>query len=147
MPDLNPALEPLLDKIATHLATQYGLSLLYQNNTTACCYRGANDRSCAVGCLITDEQMERYHVEEATAANELCRDLLEDLQNEYAPEAGNDQFLHALLCAQRYHDGGWNHLTPSYLDRLDEYGKDFPTLKPRILHDLQDRYTKTRFNE
>lgn len=147
MPDLTPAIEPVLDRIATHLATQYGQSLAYRLNSTQCAYRGRHGWSCAVGGLITDAQMQRYEVEEATAANELCHDLLEDLQAEHAPEACADQFLHALMIAQRYHDGGWNHLTPSYKDRMEQYEKTDTGLQPRILEDLKGRYTKTRIGE
>jgi hypothetical protein len=148
MPLYDLTVEPVLDRIATHLATQYGQSLSHSaHQTTNCAYRGNNGTTCAVGCLISDEQLQGYGVKEGTAASELCPDLLEDLHDEYAPQSGAPEFTHALLCAQRYHDGGWAEAGPRYSDRLQDYKKGDPDLRVKILEDLRSRYVTTRIGD
>ena len=147
MPLYPPALEPLLDRIATHLATQHKQSLAYRNQTTQCAYRGRDGTSCAVGCLISDVQMERYEVLEGTALNDLSCYLLDELHDQYAPDAGGPAFTHALLCAQRYHDGSHDEHTQSYNARLKQYAAGDPALQPTILEDLKARYTTTRMHD
>lgn len=148
MPLYTPTVEPVLAFIATHLATQYGQALAYcANSTTNCAMRGDDlGTKCAVGALISDEQMERFKVRQTTAVPELTLDLLDELQDTYAPEAGGPEFVHALMMAQRYHDGAGCDITPGYTDRLGQYAKGDPGLQPKILEDLRARYCETRFN-
>ena len=147
MPLYPLAVEPVLATIATHLATQYGQSIAYTAGCTNCAMRGAAGTKCAVGALISDEQLERFGVRQTAAVPELGNELLDELQEQYAPEACGPEFVHALMMAQRYHDGAGCDITPSYSARLEQYAKGDKGLQPKILEDLHDRYCGTRFNE
>jgi hypothetical protein len=49
-------LQPIFDKVATHLITQGKQSMLEEpQNGVTCTYRGVGGLACAVGCLINDE--------------------------------------------------------------------------------------------
>lgn len=44
-----------INTIAQHLSKQRARSIAVFNNMTSCAYRGKNNTTCAVGCLIPDE--------------------------------------------------------------------------------------------
>lgn len=53
-------LQSIYDRVKTHLLTQNAKSqtstpLPYEQTRVTCSYRGTEGRTCAVGCLITDE--------------------------------------------------------------------------------------------
>lgn len=50
------SLQEVFDYVASHLLTQNDRSLLPDGN--GCAYRGDNGRTCAVGCLIADDEYE-----------------------------------------------------------------------------------------
>lgn len=147
MPLYDLTIEPLLDRIATHLATQYRLSLYGTHGSSGCANRSPYRDKCAVGCLISDEQMQRFGVARQDAVHQLKLELLDELRAEYTPNAGGPEFFHALRCAQRYHDGADTDHTPSYSERLEQYRRDDPGLQPKILDDLRVRYCTSRMNE
>jgi len=148
MPLYSLTVEPVLDRIATHLATQYGQSLAYSaHQSTNCAMRGDHGTRCAVGCLISDDQMTRFNVEQNAAVPGLTNELLEELHDEYAPESCGPEFVHALMIAQRYHDGGCTEYSPRYVDRLQDYKKGDPALRVKILEDLRSRYVTTHLGD
>jgi hypothetical protein len=148
MPLYDLTVEPVLDRIASHLATQYGQSLAYcANSTTNCAMRGDLGTRCAVGVLISDDQMQRFNVEQTAAVPGLAAELLDELRTQYAPESGGPEFVHALMMAQRYHDGGWTEVSPRYTDRLEQYERGDPDLRVKILEDLRSRYVSTRIGD
>lgn len=145
MPLYDLPIDPVLDRIATHLATQYGQSITCtKGGTTNCAMRGDSYTKCAVGALISDEQMERFGVEVDSTVYQLKLELLDELRAEYAADAGGLEFFHALRCAQRYHDGADTDHTPSYNARMAEYTKGDPDLQRKILDDLRVRYCTAR---
>jgi hypothetical protein len=48
--------QEIFDKVATHLFTQGMRSI---DSEERCCYRGPNNTSCAIGCLIPDENYDK----------------------------------------------------------------------------------------
>jgi hypothetical protein len=49
------------------------------NNSGTCQYRGPDGLKCAIGHLITDEQMERHHIINSAGALSFSRALVEEL--------------------------------------------------------------------
>lgn len=45
----------------------------------ACRYRGPDGTMCAVGCLLTDEQISKYGIEEGNSANSIDREVYKEL--------------------------------------------------------------------
>lgn len=66
----------------------------------SCVYRGNNGTACAVGQLITDEQLEKYQVDNFGPAGDLPRELVREI-------AGcSERALGLLSSLQRAHDRG-----------------------------------------
>ncbi len=83
--------QAIFDKVATHLLTQKKKSLVKINEGSyiaACAYRGDNGTMCAVGCLLTDNDIKL--VKEGDSSDVVCetitrlgdfRDILYELQH------------------------------------------------------------------
>lgn len=92
------------DTVVTHLASMTHRSM---DNDEVCAYRSADGNSCAVGCLITDEEYTR-DIEGSRVYAASC--LLPDFQNEYRDH------LDMLMFLQRIHDDSKNWTT---VDRVE----------------------------
>lgn len=75
-------LQEMLDKATQNIITQ-GCQSLCENG---CAYRGDNGTKCAVGHLISDEQIIKYNIKEGAAVHCLCSDLFEELAPNGKPE-------------------------------------------------------------
>lgn len=96
-------LQAAFDKAVMGIVTQRGRSTLSDDATT-CAYRGDNGRKCAVGHLISNDQMFRFQIKEGQTPDKfpsaLIREILpgiptghaveflEDLQNAHDSPAG-----------------------------------------------------------
>lgn len=51
-------LQEIFDRVAKHLLAQNGRATIIYDGRELCAYRGADGKTCAVGCLIRDD---KYH--------------------------------------------------------------------------------------
>lgn len=66
-----------------------------------CAYRGPEGLKCAVGQLLTDEQIAKYHIREGNTPNEFPEELIKELLPEMQDLKHGEDFLRSM---QRAHD-------------------------------------------
>lgn len=87
--------QEIFDRVACHLLRQNVRSVTYGKGGDFCLYRGPNGTSCAVGCLIPDEDYSRY----------MERKGVRVLMDDYGCKLPFDQDSIPLLSAlQKVHD-------------------------------------------
>lgn len=95
---MNEVLQPLFDKAVKGVIAQGGHSICEDENT--CAYRGLGGKKCAIGQLLSDEQIELHSIKEGMTPGKfppaLIRELLPGIQSGIAV-----QFLEEL---QNCHD-------------------------------------------
>ncbi len=100
-----PGMQAAFDKAVHGILAQGGRSLAYINGRLTCAYRGEGGKKCAVGHLLSDEQIEGYGVAEATNPGTFPGALLKELIPDVEVKVGTD-FLWEL---QAVHDNCSDH--------------------------------------
>jgi hypothetical protein len=81
-------MQAAFDKAVTGVLKQGCQALFNDGKSTSCAYRGLNGTACAVGQLLTDEQIVKYGVVEnevpSTFKEELIAELLPNVDGETA---------------------------------------------------------------
>ena len=95
-----------IEYIAQHLAKQ---NMIAMDVDGACQYRGTNGSMCAIGCLITDEQIAQYDVVADDGVSDLATDILDTI-------ALPTDLLQQI---QHYHDGNGPDNSTGYYVRVD----------------------------
>lgn len=95
-----------IEYIARHLAKQNMVAVSVDGH---CQYRGPNGSMCAVGCLITDEQIAQYDVVADDGVDDLATDILATIA---LPPTLLQQIQH-------YHDGNGPGGNRGYFERVD----------------------------
>ena len=105
--------QDIFNKVTAHLLTQKVRSTMIAGS---CAYRGENNTSCAIGCLIKDEAYSKsleyrvYNHETVQAAliqsglsldGEVC-ELLGDLQNIHDTRAPENWEAELIKCAEKF---------------------------------------------
>lgn len=107
--------QKIFDRIATHLLTQgrKSLKVLRDDPDPICLYRGPDGMSCAVGCLITDDNY-TPELEDRRVNNSLIIEALEQSLNVHLMQS-DIAFLEEL---QYIHDNDKADAWPSRLRSL-----------------------------
>lgn len=128
---MNPksVLQAAFDKAVTGVLKQGGKSCMSSHNSTSCAYRGEGGFKCAVGQLLTDEQIEKYKVKEGSTPEDFSEELLaEVLPGVDGPTA--EDFMEAL---QQAHDGAMTaNFKHDFLNRANKVAEGFQ-LNPMVM--------------
>lgn len=92
------SLQEVFDKICTAVIAQGKRSI--NSSTGLCLYRGPDNTKCAVGHLLTDEQIEKYHIKDEYSVNNFSIKLI----NELVPNVNANIAYKFLLQMQHAHD-------------------------------------------
>lgn len=95
-----------IEYIAQHLAKQ---NMIAMGVDGVCQYRGPNGSMCAIGCLLTNEQIAQYDVVTEDSVEDFATDLLDTI-------ALPPNLLQQI---QHYHDGNRPSRSENYCNRID----------------------------
>jgi hypothetical protein len=74
---MNEILQPLFDKAVKAVIAQGSCSLCADENT--CAYRGVDNKKCAIGHLLSDEQIASHGIKEGMLPNKFPPALIQEL--------------------------------------------------------------------
>lgn len=72
-------LQAAFDKAVTGVLAQGNKSCVTENNCTICAYRGEGGFKCAIGQLLTDEQIQKYGIKEGATPSMFPEALITEL--------------------------------------------------------------------
>ena len=125
----NDVLQAAFNKAVAGVLMQGGKSCMSSHNSTSCAYRGEGGFKCAVGQLLTDEQITKYNVKEGSTPEDFSEELLaEVLPGVNGPVA--EDFMEAL---QQAHDGAMSaNFKQDFLRRANKVAEGF-NLNPMVM--------------
>jgi hypothetical protein len=92
-------LQAIFDKACAGVIAQRGQSMMIGDNST-CAYRGEGGKKCAIGHLLSDEQIEMYGVKEMDNPERFVSELV----NELVPGVQTSMAVEFLTDLQDAHD-------------------------------------------
>lgn len=92
--------QELLNKAVAGILAQGCQSYVDNDDENYCAYRGPNCTKCAIGHLLTDEQIEKYNIEENQTPETFSKELIQEL----APATLQHDTVQFFQDLQRAHD-------------------------------------------
>jgi hypothetical protein len=99
-------LQAAFDKSVNGVLAQGCKSTTSEDNCSVCAYRGDDGARCAIGQLLTDEQIQKYGIKEGATPDSFQEDLIEEM----FPGVQGETALAFMTALQNAHDGapGYN---------------------------------------
>lgn len=101
---MNERYQELFDRAVQGILTQGCPSFLVEKSygipSGGCAYRGVNGSKCAIGHLLTDEQIKEYNIKEGSSPEEFPSKLI----SEFIPDMSCCAVLEFMMDLQNMHD-------------------------------------------
>lgn len=120
--------QDLLNRAVAGILAQGCQSYVDNGSEEYCAYRGPNNTKCAIGHLLTDEQMREYDIKENQIPTEFPDKLIEEL----APNKDRDEVVQFFTALQRAHDYPDNDIDfiENFKGRIDNLVKKKNLINP-----------------
>lgn len=101
---MNEIYQDIFDRACKAVIAQGEQSIMGSDFSITCAYRGRNGMKCAIGHLLSDDQIVKYKVKEGTAPNQFPPQLILDLAPGIDSVDELDNFVKFLVKLQDAHD-------------------------------------------